>query len=170
MDSNGTGRIGTIAFRSPAMTRGRRPARAIQLATGIAEKRGEVQHFRHGPGMICNFVIYIAGLVAHVRIKRMRHLRCTMQWLEREAADELAALRIIASSPAISRELWICSPRGNFRIFCVMDDSLVELDRNGQPLPGQSPVPKRRKAPAAPGSAGKFCDIPGAPEPGGSLA
>jgi hypothetical protein len=113
------------------MTRGRRPARAIELAIGIAEKRGEVQLFRHGPGMVCTFAIYIAGLVAHVRIKRMRHLRCSMQWLEREAADELAALRLIVSSPAISRELWICSPRGNFRFFRVSADSLAELDRDG---------------------------------------
>jgi len=134
------------------MTRGRRPVEAIRLATRIAEKRGEVQHFRHGPGMTCTFVIYIAGCVAHVRIKRMRHLRCTVQWLEREAAEELAALRIIASSPQISRELWLCSPRGNFRLFQVCDDSLVELDRDGLPLPARLPVKKRRRR-AAPGPA-----------------
>jgi hypothetical protein len=146
------------------MTRGRRPVRAIQLATRIAEKRGEVQHFRHGPGMICTFVIYIAGLVAHVRIKRMRHLRCTVQWLEREAADELAALRIIASSPAISRELWLCSPRGNFRFFRVCDDSLVELDRNGLPLQVQSPAKKQRRR-AAPAQISEMADSPSIPAP-----
>jgi len=68
----------------------------------------------------------------------MRHLRCMLAWLEREAAEELAALRIIASSPAIARELCICSPRGNFRIFRVCDDGLVELDRDGQTPPGSA--------------------------------
>jgi hypothetical protein len=146
------------------LTRGRRPARAIQLANGIAEKRGEVQHCRHGPGMICTFLIYLAGLVAHVRIKRMRHLRCTTQWLEREAADELAGLRIIASSPAISRELWICSPRGNFRFFRVLEDSLVELDRDGRLLPAQASGKKRRKVPAVPASTGNSGNGSEAPE------
>jgi hypothetical protein len=88
-----------------------------------------------------------------------------MQWLEREAADEHAGLRIIASSPAISRELWICSPRGNFRFFRVLADSLVELDRDGQLLPAQSPGKKRRKAPADPAPAGDSGDGSGNPEP-----
>lgn len=152
------------------MTRGRKPVQAIQLATRIAEKRGEVQHFRHGPGMICTFVIYIPGLVAHVRIKRMRHFRCTVQWLEREAADELAGLRMIASSPAISRELWICSPRGNFRFFRVMEDSAVELDRDGRLLPAQLPRKKRRKIPVTPASVGDSQEGSGNPEPAASLA
>lgn len=126
------------------MPRGRKPKEAIRTAIRIAEKRGEVDLVRFRPGMICTFIIYCAGLVAHVRIKRMRHIQCTEQTLEREAADELAALRCIALSPQISRELWICSPRGNFRIFRVTSDSLVELDRDGQPLPVQWPVRKRR--------------------------
>lgn len=146
------------------MSRGRRPVEAIRLATLIAEKRGEVQHFRHGPGIICTFVIYCAGLVAHVRIKRMRHLRCSAQWLEREAAEELAALRIIASSSAISRELWICSPKGNFRFFRVCDGSLVELNRDGQPLPYRSPVPVRRKKPVFNGPVGDSGNVPEATE------
>lgn len=152
------------------MTRGRKPLQAIQLAARIAEKRGDVQHFRHGPGLICTFVIFCAALVAHVRIKRMRHFRCTVQWLEREAADELAGLRMIASSPAISRELWICSPRGNFRVFRVLDDSLMELDRDGQPLPALSPGKMRRKIPVAQASAGDSGDGSGNPEPAASLA
>jgi len=129
------------------MTRGRKPKEAIRSAVRIAEKRGEVDLVRFRRGMICTFIIYCAGLVAHVRIKRMRHLWCTEQALEREAADDIAALRFVALSPQISRELWICSPRGNFRFFRVLEDSLVELDRDGQPLPVQWPVRKRR-APA----------------------
>ncbi len=117
------------------MTRGRPPARALALATGIAERRGEVQYFLQAPGLICNFVIYLAGLVAHVRVMRVRHLRCTLAWLEREVGDALAGLRMIASSPAISRELWICSPRGIFRFFRIGNSGLEELDRDGRVLP-----------------------------------
>jgi len=132
------------------MPRGRKPKEAIRSALRIAEKRGEVDQVRFRPGMICTFIIYCAGLVAHVRVKRMRHIRCPEQTLEREAADELAALRIIASLPKISRELWICSPKGNFRFFRVMDDSPVELDRDGQPLPVQWPVRTQRKVQPVP--------------------
>ncbi|WP_321508234.1 hypothetical protein [uncultured Methanoregula sp.] len=113
------------------MTRGRRPYMALQEAARIAEMRGEVRHFMHGPDMICNFVIYPPGSVAHVRIKRVRRLRCTRESLEREAAEELAILRSIASLPGISRELWTCSPKGSCRFFRVLDTSLVEIGRDG---------------------------------------
>jgi hypothetical protein len=148
------------------MTRGRRLSEAIRLATLIAEKRDEVRHIRHGPGLICNFVIYCAGSLAHVRIKRMRHLRCTLAWLEREAAEELAALHIIASSPAIARELWICSRRGNFRIFRVCDNGVVELDRDGQPLPVQLSFIRRRTRTGA----GKTGTVPEKAEPASAPA
>lgn len=125
------------------MSRGRPPAKALALATGIAERRGEVQYFLQAPGLICNFVIYLAGLVAHVRVMRVRRLRCTLAWLEREVADALAGLRMIASSPAISRELWICSPRGIFRFFRVSAKGLEELDRDGRPLPADESFPPK---------------------------
>lgn len=131
------------------MARGRKPLIALSEAKHIAEKRGEVRHFRHEPDMICNFVIYITGLVAHVRVRRVERIRITTEGLEREASADLAALRFIVSSPEISRELWIYTPKGTFRFFRVLAGSLAELDRNGQLMTDQPPVPKRRKGPAA---------------------
>ncbi len=133
------------ADRSPAMTRGRPPVRALQRAAAIAENRGEVGEFT-GRCRICSFVIYSAGLVSHARVKRMRHLRCTLGQLEREAGDELAALRMIASSPGISRELWVCSPRQTFRFFRITDNGLVELDRDGRPLPEEVSFTRKRQS------------------------
>ena len=147
------------------MTRGRRPLIALGEAKHIAEKRGEVRHFRHEPDMICNFVIYLIGLVAHVRVRRVNRIRIAPDWLEREAAEDIATLRFIASSSGISRELWIHTPKGTFRFFRILDDSLVELDRDGQPLTVQTPVPKRRKAPAAPAPAVEAGDPKTATEP-----
>lgn len=145
------------------MTRGRRPERTVERALEIAEKRGPVQQYQHGPGMICNFTIFIAGCLAQIRIKRVRHLRCSLQWLEREAAEELAGLRLIASSGEISRELWICAPHSGFRFFRICDTSLVELDRDGRPLPAKSPVPVPRPATAG---AKKVPGVAGQPGPG----
>jgi hypothetical protein len=129
------------------MTKGRRPLIAWQEAARIAEKRGEVRQFVHGPDMICTFVIYLAGCVAHVRIHRVRRLRCTHAWIEREAADALITLRSIVSSPAISRELWICSPRGSYRFFRVLDTGLMELGRDGLPVPVHAPAPAQVQIP-----------------------
>jgi hypothetical protein len=77
------------------MARGRKPLIALSEAKHIAEKRGEVRSFRHEPDMICSFIIYIVGLVAHVRVRRVERIRITPEWLEREAAEAFAALRFI---------------------------------------------------------------------------
>jgi hypothetical protein len=154
------------------MTRGRKPLIALGEAKHIAEKRGKVRHFRHEPDMICSFVIYCIGLVAHVRVRRVERIRITPDGLEREAAADLAALRFIVSSPEISRELWIYTPKGTFRFFRVLADSLAELDRHGQLMPDQPPVPKRRKRPASPAPAGKPAEpepAPGAPGSGAGV-
>ena len=140
------------------MARGRKPLIALSEAKHIAEKRGEVRYFRHEPDMICSFIIYIVGLVAHVRIRRVERIRITPAWLEREAAEDLAALRFIVSSPEISRELWVYTPKGTFRFFRVLANSLAELDRNGQLMPDQMPVPHRRKRTAAPAPGGTTGD------------
>jgi hypothetical protein len=142
------------------MARGRKPLIALNEAKHIAEKRGEVRHFRHEPDMICNFVIYMSGLMAPVRVRRVERIRITPAWLEREAAEDIAALRFIVSSPEISRELWIYTPKGAFRFFRVLASSLEELDRDGQLMPDQPPVPKRRNRPDAPAQDEK----PGHPE------
>ena len=148
------------------MPRGRKPLIALSEAKHIAEKRGEARHFRHEPDMICSFVIYMIGLVAHVRVRRIERIRFTTDWLEREAAGDLATLRFIASSPEISRELWVYSPKSAFRFFRVLENSLVELDRSGNPLPGQPPVPARSMPAAAPAWAeksGGSVSVPGSP-------
>jgi hypothetical protein len=150
------------------MPRGRKPLVALGEAKHIAEKRGEVRYFRHEQDMICSFVIYIVGLVAHVRVRRVERIRITPEWLEREAAADLAALRFIASSPEISRELWVYTPKGLFRFFRVQADSVAELDRNGQLMPDQPPVPRRSTWSAGSAPGGKSGDpesAPGSPGP-----
>lgn len=139
------------------MSRGRKPLIALREAGQIARKRGEVRHFAHEPGLICNFVIYCLFLTAHVRIKRVSRLRCPLAVIEREAADALTTLRAIAPGPGISRELWVYLPRGSFRFFRVEETGLVELDRDGsviqqQPEPAfraRLPAPTRPATPAS---------------------
>ena len=117
------------------MTRGRIPVRARKEADPIAEKRGVVQHYQREPGSICDLSIMSPGIISQVRIKCVRRFCCTVEEMGREFAAEIAALRIIASSREISRELWLCSPRYAWRFFRVLDQSLTELGRDGMPLP-----------------------------------
>jgi hypothetical protein len=133
------------------MSRGRKPLMALGEATAIAKKRGETRAFMHEPDLICNFVIYCIGFVAHVRIKRVSRIHCPHTLIEQEAADALAALRAIASGPGISRELWVYLPRGAFRFFRVTDTGLTGLDRDGSVLPERfKPAARVQPAPAGP--------------------
>ena len=120
----------------------RHPVKALEMADPIARQRGDVQYYERGAGMNADFTITTPEIFAPVKIKRMRYLRCTIPWLEREAAEEIAGLRLFPSSREISRELWFCSSEYAFRFFRVCDTVLVELGRDGQPLPEKSPVPK----------------------------
>jgi hypothetical protein len=123
------------------MTRGRHPVRALEEAETIAKKRGLVRYYERGPGLTCNFSIVNPEILAQVRIMRMRYLRCTLQWLEREALEEIAGLKMFPSSREISRELWICSPEYCWRFFRVCDTGLTELGRDGTVLPPKSTAP-----------------------------
>jgi hypothetical protein len=123
---------------------------ALREAVLIAKKRGETRQFMHGPGTICNFVIYCLGFTAFVRIKRVTRIHCSPAWIEREAADALADLRAIASGSGISRELWVFLPRGRFRFFRVTDTGLIELSRDGLVMP-EKPGPSMQAQPARAG-------------------
>jgi hypothetical protein len=126
----------------------RHPVKALEKADPIARQRGDVQYYERGPGMNADFSITTPETFTQVKIKRMRYLRCTIRWLEREAAEEIAGLRLFPSSREISRELWFCSSEYAFRFFRVCDTGLVELGRDGLLLPEKSPVPKPGTAPA----------------------
>jgi len=116
------------------MTRGRPPRQAQKDATPIAGKRGEVWPYQPKSGSACDFTIMSPGRVAFVCVKHIRRLRCTTVELKRTFPETITGLRLIASSPAISRELWICSPKGVWRFFRIGDESFTELGTDGAPL------------------------------------
>lgn len=122
------------------MTRGRHPDRALEKAEKIAKGRGLVHNYERGPGMLADFSITTRELKAEVKIKRLRRIRTTPAGLEREAAEEIAGLRIFPSSAEISRELWIYSPDYFWRFFRVLETGLVELARDGSVLQPKAPA------------------------------
>jgi hypothetical protein len=128
------------------MTRGRPPRQAQREAGPIAGKRGEVWPYQPKCGSPCDFTIMSPGRVAFVFVRHIRRLRCTTIELQRTFPEPIMTLRLIASSPVISRELWICSPRGVWRFFRIGDESFTELGTDGVPLTtcavGTAVVPK----------------------------
>lgn len=137
------------------MTRGRPPLVAQEYANPVAEKRGTVMHYQHEPGSLCNFSIMNPERVTFVRIRRVRRLCCTIEEIARQFAPEIAALRMIASVPAISRELWICSPKGAWRFLRICEGSILELGRDGMQLAPAGPAPAAAAASAGPVPASK---------------
>jgi hypothetical protein len=116
------------------MTRGRPPLQAQKDAVPIAGKRGEVWSYQLKSGSTCDFTIMNPGRVAFVCVKCIRRLRCTIFELTRKFPETITALRLIADSPVISRELWIRSPRGVWRFFRINNESFTELGNDGAPL------------------------------------
>lgn len=122
------------------MTRGRHPDRALEKAEKIAKGRGLVHFYERGPGLLADFSITTRELKAEVKIKRLRRIRTTPAGLEREAADEIAGLRLYPASAEISRELWIYSPDYFWRFFRVTETGLAELARDGSVLQHKAPA------------------------------
>jgi hypothetical protein len=116
------------------MTRGRPPLQALKDATPIAGKRGEVWHYQPKSGSTCDFTIMSPGRIAFICVKQVRRLRCTTAELSRKFLDTITAIRLIAYSPVISRELWIRSPKGVWRFFRINDESFNELGNDGVSL------------------------------------
>jgi len=121
--------------------------KALGAAKSIAEKRGLVHFYERGRGLLADFSITSPALKVEVKLKRMRYARCTVEWLGREAAEEIAVLRMYPVSAQISRELWICSRKYFLRFFRITEHGLVELAPDGSVLPA---VPGSRP-PASPG-------------------
>lgn len=126
------------------MTRGRHPVRALEEAEPIAKKRGLIQYYERGPGMLADFSISVPSCLVLVKIKRMRYIRCTPQWLDREAFGELAGLKMYPSSAEISRELWICSPDYCWRFLRSAIPACASLTVTGQSFYRNLRAQKRR--------------------------
>ena len=138
------------------MSRGPVPRTAKDEALPIAAKRGLVMRYQRRRGDICDFSVMSPGLVSFVCSMRLLLLTSTPGDILHDFAAAIGRLRFIASSPAISRELWLRTPRGAWRFFRVLDESILELGPDGLPLAnGSGPV----KVPAPAAGAGLAANL-----------
>ena len=123
------------------MTRGPQPVRARDESLPIARRRGLVQRYQHRRGNVCDFSIMSPGLVSFVCVMRLVRLSSTTGDILHDYATVIGTLRFIASSLAISRELWLQTPHGAWRFFRILDDGILELGPDGLALAnGMGPV------------------------------
>lgn len=153
------------------MTRGRIPARGLEIALPIAAARGHVQIYQRSPRNHTDFTITGSGIFASVRLHRTERLHATPAEIGHTYRELIAELRSIPGGGPVSRELWLYTRHGTTRHFRVDNSSIAELDRIGLPLPPACgpamavPVPP---AAAVPGECGPAPAGMSDPEPAGS--
>ena len=117
------------------MSRGPRPHRALAEAMPIAQLRGVVQMSGLGPERIFDISIVSKLPITFARVMFAPHILAAIVEIADDFKDEITQLRIIARDAAITAELWLRSKHGTWRFFLVTATGLVELDREGKPLP-----------------------------------
>ena len=136
------------------MTRGRPPQKALDDALPLAKMRGAILQFQQEEVFECDFMILGADRFSIVRIKRTRHLWCTLQEMEAQFSEPIIRLRRISAWAFISRELWIWSQYGIWRFFRIEDACIVELDCDGKILTTPKPEHVAVKLPVPAGNRG----------------
>ncbi|MDO8871113.1 MAG: hypothetical protein Q7V05_00060, partial [Methanoregula sp.] len=117
------------------MSRGPRPHRALAEAMPIAQLRGVVQMSGLGPERIFDISIVSRLPITFARVMFAPQILAAIVEIADDFKDEITQLRIIARDAAITAELWLRSKHGTWRFFLVTGTGLVELDREGKPLP-----------------------------------
>ena len=124
------------------MSRGRPPSNGIREALPVARARGRVLEIVQNGDTPAMFVIVADGKVYFIYIRRADPFRVTPADMEAENRTVLAMIRSLPGSADIIREFWPYSRSGNLRFFRVEDSWLLEIGRDGLPLPVKDSKPK----------------------------
>lgn len=140
------------------MTRGPDSEKAIEWAAAIAALRGDVYFFRKTRDRPCDLQIVNGSEIIFVATKLCRRLYRPVGELEAEYEETVLRLRAVRN-PAIDRQLWFFSRRGNPRIFRVtlmgmeelpaqtLSSSLVETEVKNKPVTGSDSLVFRLSEP-----------------------
>ena len=125
------------------MSRGRPPAHGLEIALPVARERGQlVMQFVQVEECPADFMFICGQNNYFIRLRRAVPFRRTPEQLEAEFRDLMRQLRCIPGC----REFWIYSKKGSLRFFRVEDNGLVEIGRDGRPLPPEAKGVPRMKA------------------------
>lgn len=123
------------------MTRGPVSEQAIEWAAALAALRGTVYYFRKQRECPCDFEIVNDREVVFVTAKRTRCLHRSVAELAAGYNEAVLRLRAVPPNTTVSRELWVFSRQGKYRLFRVTAAGMEEL-------PGPVPAPPSGRVPA----------------------
>jgi hypothetical protein len=107
---------------------------AIGLAQEIARQRGVVLDKAFIQKSHYDFILFTACFTVFVRVKRIRSHLSNPQEIAMMFSEEIQQLRRLPKTPVISREIWVLSPWKTWQYFHILDDQIVEIRCDGQPV------------------------------------
>lgn len=116
------------------MTRGPQPLMAIGLAHEIARQRGVVLDKAFKQKSHYDFILFTTCFTVFVRVKRIRAHLSNPQDIAMMFSEEILQIRRIPKTPVVSREIWVLSPWKTWQYFQILDDRIVEIRCDGQPV------------------------------------
>ena len=143
------------------MSRGRPPKKACAEAVRCATRQGAVLDVPGIAGIHADCILFLRQQVVFIRVKRGRSYIHSPQELVVLFSSEIASLRTVPLTPAVSRQVWVLLPWGTWQYFGILYDRIVELrpdpandtgaDGNTTGLPGhKEPVPAQSGSRATP--------------------
>ena len=123
------------------MTRGPRPLMAIRGAQEIACRRGVVLDNPVMKGSHYDFILFTTGCTVFVRVKRIRTHISNPEEIAMMFREEVLQIRRIPKTAVISREIWVLSPWRMWQYFQILDDRIVEIRSDGEPVLRGEKVP-----------------------------
>jgi len=109
------------------MSRGPVSEKALDTALPLAAMRGTVYFLKPGRESPADFEIVNKQGVTLISVRMSRCLHIPLADLEAEYGDAIFRLRAVPISPAVYRELWLCSRYGRWRFFEIRDRDIIEL-------------------------------------------
>jgi hypothetical protein len=120
------------------MTRGRRPANAIDEAVEIAGRRGSVEPVSGRRGAAFDFIIIEPHRNVFVKVKRSQTSFTYPLEILHRYQREIACLHRVALTSVTAREFWVRSPKRTWQFFLVRYDSVLEIRADGLYIPCES--------------------------------
>jgi hypothetical protein len=100
---------------------------ACREALGIAKRQGPVLDASGIAGTHTDCILFLRQQVVFIRVKRGRSLIRSPQELVVLFSSDIAGLRSVPLTQAVSRQIWVRLPWGTWQYFSIFDDGIVEI-------------------------------------------
>jgi hypothetical protein len=114
--------------------RGRPPGQTLKDAITLAFLRGMVQVCVNDPERVFDFTITRTVPISFVKVRFCPKVLDTIAMIAEDFKEDIRLLRFVTNDPTISLELWLRSRYGTWRFFRVNGESVIEINRQGNPM------------------------------------